>query len=53
MKDILPWIGVIMMIASMILIILFINSKDPGKQGIAWSSIFGFGIGMCIILESI
>lgn len=46
-------IGIIMMVMSIILIISFINSEDPKKQGIAWSCIFGAGIGFCIIIESV
>jgi hypothetical protein len=41
------------MITSIILIISFINSEDLKKQGIAWSCIFGVGIGLCIVIESV
>lgn len=51
--EFLTMIGIIMMITSIILIISFINSEDPKKQGIAWSCIFGVGIGLCIVIESV
>ena len=51
--ELLIVVAIIMMVTSIILIISFYNSEDPGKQGIAWSSIFGVGIGFCIIIESV
>lgn len=51
--NILAIASVIMIILFAVLLLLFFNSEDPRKQGVAWSSIFGVGIGFCILIESV